>query len=121
MTNPSPLDPGCSDSPATEQTEEYSDPPIVTASGIQYGHPGDPVKTQHSSSPGEITEVLLPEKCLYSPYQRQSPVEAPAQRSGKQKKCVPVKQQEKMTPLTVYVTLDMFHGVRTDEIKTKAL
>lgn len=120
MTNPSLLDPGCGDSPATEQTEEYSDPPIATASGIQHGQLGDPVKT-HPSLPGEITEVLLPEKCLYSTYQRQSPVDAPAQRSGKQKKCVPVKQQEKITPLTVYVTLDMFHGVRTDEIKTKAL
>lgn len=107
-TSASPLDTGCDDNPASDQTEEYTDQATVSAPDVPNGHPVENVGTQHPSSPEETTELLSSENCLSSPYCSQSPVENPAQRNSKQSKCVPAKRQEKTPPLTVYVTLDMF-------------
>lgn len=88
--------------------EEYGDPATVLAPHIQNEVPAEPVETHHPSFPGETTELLCSEDSPSSPYQSQRPVETPALRISKQCMHVPVKQQEKTPPLTVYVTLDMF-------------
>ncbi|XP_068433438.1 interleukin-6 receptor subunit beta-like [Clinocottus analis] len=95
----SPLAPGCDDNPACVQTE-YIDPAAFSAPE----DPVKPVKTQHPSSPEDSTALLPSEN---SPYRSQTSVESFASRSIKQCKRVPVKQTEKMTPVIVYVTLDM--------------
>ncbi|XP_041814733.1 interleukin-31 receptor subunit alpha-like [Chelmon rostratus] len=101
---------GSNDNPDGDQNmrEEYGDPATVLAPHIQNEVPAEPVETHHPSFPGETTELLCSEDSPSSPYQSQRPVETPALRISKQCMHVPVKQQEKTPPLTVYVTLDMF-------------
>lgn len=96
-TSTSPLDTDWSDYPVSDPTEQDADPATVPEADEQNEHP---------SSPGETTELLFSETCLS--YLSQNPVETLSQRSSRQCKCVPVKQQEKLPGLTVYVTLDMF-------------
>ncbi|XP_044024261.1 interleukin-31 receptor subunit alpha-like isoform X2 [Siniperca chuatsi] len=103
-----PLATGCNGNPASEQTEEYIDPAIVPAPDSQNEDPAELVETHHPSSPGESTALLSSTNTPLSPYRSQSSVESPAPRTSKQCKRVPVKQQEKTPPVTVYVTLDMF-------------
>ncbi|XP_070781461.1 interleukin-31 receptor subunit alpha-like [Enoplosus armatus] len=110
-TPTSPPATGCNENPATDQTEEYSDPPIVPVPDVQSEDPFEPIETletQHPSFPGESTALLSSESSLLSPYRSQGSLEIPATRTSKQCKHVPVKQQEMTPPLTVYVTLDMF-------------
>lgn len=66
------------------------------------------VETHQMSFSNESIELLSSESCLSNPYRTQSPVENPAQRTAKQFRLVPVKQRDRTTSQTVYVTLDMF-------------
>ncbi|XP_073349115.1 interleukin-31 receptor subunit alpha-like [Pagrus major] len=104
----SPLDTGCNENPASDQTKGYADPAIALATDIQTEDPVESVETQPLSSPGELTQLLSSESGPSSPYRSQSPQETPALKTSKQCKRVPVKQQEKVPPLSVYVSLDMF-------------
>ncbi|KAM8831322.1 interleukin-31 receptor subunit alpha-like isoform 2-T2 [Spinachia spinachia] len=91
----------CDSNPAGDRTEEFVDPPTVTA-------PADPVKSakaQHLSAPDDSMDLLLPEN---GQYRRQTWVESSALSSSRQCKRVSVKQTVKIAPVTVYVTLDMF-------------
>ncbi|KAM6906097.1 interleukin-6 receptor subunit beta-like [Lycodopsis pacificus] len=99
-TPTSPLTTGCDGIPACDQTWEYVDP----ATGPALVDPVEPVETQHLSSPDDSTALLPSEN---SPYRSQSSAENSASKFNKQCKRVPVKQTEKIAPVTVYVTLDM--------------
>ncbi|XP_068564446.1 interleukin-6 receptor subunit beta-like [Cebidichthys violaceus] len=100
QTPPSPLATGCDGNPACDQTGEYVDPDT----GPAPVDPVEPVETQHLSSPDDSTALLLSEN---SPYRSQTSAENSASRSNKQCRHVPVKQTEKIAPVTVYITLDM--------------
>lgn len=106
-TSTSPLPAGCNGNPASDQTEEYTDPAMVPVQNEDPVEPVEPIETSHASSPGENTALLSSENS-FNPYRSQSSVEIPAPRTSKQCNHVPVKQQEKTAPVTVYVTLDMF-------------
>ncbi|KAK9531367.1 hypothetical protein VZT92_010796 [Zoarces viviparus] len=99
-TPTSPLATGCDGIPACDQTGEYVDP----ATGPALVDPVEPVETQHLSSPDDSTALLPSEN---SPYRSQSSAENSASKFNKQCKRVPLKQIEKIAPVTVYVTLDM--------------
>ncbi|XP_030261833.1 interleukin-31 receptor subunit alpha-like isoform X2 [Sparus aurata] len=101
-------DTGCNENPASDQTRGYDDPAIAPATDRQTEDPVEPVETQPPSSPGELSHLLSSESGLSSPYRSQSPQETPAPKTSKPCKRVPVKQPEKMPPLSVYVSLDMF-------------
>lgn len=90
---------------ASDQIEDYTD--IAPAPNVQNEVTVEPVQ-EPLSSPGESTALLFSDNSLLSPYRSQSSVEGPAPKISKQSKQVPVKQQEKTAPVTVYVTLDMF-------------
>ncbi|XP_058469182.1 interleukin-31 receptor subunit alpha-like [Solea solea] len=99
---------GCHDDRASEQTEEHTDPATVLAPDAQNGGPAEPVKTQHLC-PEESTELLSStEDNTSSAYRSQSTGESPALRTSKQCKLVPLKQEDKLAPVTVYVTLEMY-------------
>ncbi|XP_035534941.1 interleukin-31 receptor subunit alpha-like isoform X2 [Morone saxatilis] len=102
-TSTSPLTPGCHDNPASDQTEEYTDPVLVTAPDIQSEDAVEHEETQHPES----TELLSSEGSPSSPYRSQSSVETAA-RTSEPCKCVSLKQPDKTPPVTIYVTLDMF-------------
>lgn len=106
---PSPLpDTSCSGNPASDQTEQYTDPALVLTPDVQNEKPTELIETLHLSSPGESTALLSSGDGPFSPYRSQSSVETPASRTSKLCPRVPVKQQEKTAPMTVYVTLSMF-------------
>ncbi|KAM6991733.1 interleukin-6 receptor subunit beta-like [Tautogolabrus adspersus] len=107
MSTP-PLPTGCKSNIVRDQTEEYTVPDVVPAPDLQNKDPCESEDMLHPSSPEESTALLLSESNQLSPYRSQSSVEGPAQRTSKQSKRAAVKQQEKTTPATVYVTLDMF-------------
>ncbi|KAK2856059.1 hypothetical protein Q5P01_004794 [Channa striata] len=103
-TSTSPLATSYNSNPAGGQTEEYTEAATVVAPEEQNEKPVG----QRLCSPGESTALLSSEKGKHSPYRSQSSVESPTSMSNKLCKRVPVKQLEKSTPVTVYVTLDMF-------------
>ncbi|XP_059211721.1 interleukin-31 receptor subunit alpha-like [Centropristis striata] len=98
--------------PGSEQMEEYVDQDMTPVRGKQDRDPVGSEETQHLSSPDDSTALLPPESGPSSPYRSQTSVETPASRAGKPYKRVPVKQPDKITPVTVYVTLDMFEQGR---------
>ncbi|GLD49584.1 interleukin-31 receptor subunit alpha-like protein [Lates japonicus] len=102
-----PLATSRSGNPASDQTEEYTDPALVLTPDVQNEKPTELIETQ-LSSPGESTALLSSGNGPISPYRSQSSVETPASRASKLCQRVPVKQQEKTAPMTVYVTLNMF-------------
>ncbi|XP_071323858.1 interleukin-31 receptor subunit alpha-like isoform X2 [Trachinotus anak] len=102
-----PLATGCIGNPASDQTEEYTDPTIGVAPDVQNEKSAEFVETQHLGSSRESTALLSSENSPFNPYRSQSSVETATQGTNKQCNRLPVKQQEKTAPVTVYVTLNM--------------
>ncbi|XP_071384153.1 interleukin-31 receptor subunit alpha-like [Centroberyx affinis] len=92
--------------PASEQTEEKTDPACPPAPGAEEERPVEPAETPHA---GETAGLLASGSGPLNPYRSQSSAEPPAPSAGEQCKRVPaLKQQSKTAPLTAYVTLNMF-------------
>lgn len=91
-----------------EQDEELAVPNDAPPSNQHNRCQVNPEETHQISPSEESTELLPSEGCLPNPYRTQSPVETPAAKTAKQFRLVPVKQRDRTTSQTVYVTLDMF-------------
>lgn len=96
----------CEGKPARLQTEECTVPDVIPALDSPSRDPGGSVEMMHPSSSRESTALLHSESDQSSPYRSQGSVGA--QRTSKHNRRAVVKQQEKTTTPTVYVTLDMF-------------
>uniref|UniRef100_A0A3Q0RQT3 Interleukin 31 receptor A n=1 Tax=Amphilophus citrinellus TaxID=61819 RepID=A0A3Q0RQT3_AMPCI len=90
---------------ASDYTEDYTNSGMTLAPHLQDESPVEPVVMP--PSPGESTALISSEGSPVNPYRSQSSVESPVPRATKQTKLVAVKQQEKTSLKTVYVTLDM--------------
>lgn len=86
-----------------EQGKKCTVPNETTASNQH-----NSVETHQMSFSQESIKMLSADSCLFNPYRAQSPVENPTPRRAKQLRLVPVKQRDRTTSQTVYVTLDMF-------------
>lgn len=104
----SPLETGEEENLNSDKTGEYAGPAMTPVLEEHEGHQVQSYEIHQIPSSEETMELLSYEQCPSSPYRTQSPVETPALKTGKQFKHVPVKKQEEMPPVTVYVTLDMF-------------
>lgn len=104
----SPPDKGCYKNLICEQDEEVAAPNDAPPSNQRDRCQVNPGETRQISPSEESTELLPSEGGLPNPYRTQSPMETPAAKTAKQFRLVPVKQRDRTTSQTVYVTLDMF-------------
>ncbi|XP_061843228.2 interleukin-6 receptor subunit beta-like [Nerophis lumbriciformis] len=86
--------------------EQYIDPAVITQSNKR---PHDPEDTSNQSPSTESAVLLSEGGSPLSPYRSQSSVESPSQSGDKECKCLlPISHQESSTPLSVYVTVELF-------------
>ncbi|XP_054617660.1 interleukin-6 receptor subunit beta-like isoform X2 [Dunckerocampus dactyliophorus] len=92
--------------PTGVHKEQCIDPAVVAEPDKR---PHEPENTFNQSSSMESTGLLSEGGSPLSPYRSQSSVESPTQSGGQEwKRLLPMTHQELATPLSVYVTLDIF-------------
>ncbi|XP_061742862.1 interleukin-31 receptor subunit alpha-like isoform X2 [Nerophis ophidion] len=92
--------------PTAVPKEQYIDPAVITQSNKR---PHDPEDTSNESPSTESAVLLSEGGSPLSPYRSQSSVESPSQSDDKECKCLPpISHQDSSTPLSVYVTVELF-------------